>query len=119
MYKIWFEKTVPDAYRHMFEDIADGICAGDHVKRDPYHNMAQAHAVVGGGAAFDGPALDRAPNLLIIARTGVGYDTVDVPACTARDIAVVNAPDAPTYLDRRTGDHPDDDGGAGHQRDNK
>ena len=96
MYKIWFERTVPDAYRHMFEDIAEGICAGDHVKRDPYHNMAQAHAVVGGGAAFDGPALDRAPNLLIIARTGVGYDTVDLPACTARDIAVVNAPDAPT-----------------------
>ncbi|MCY4062121.1 MAG: hydroxyacid dehydrogenase [Chloroflexi bacterium] len=96
MYKIWFEKTVPDAYRHMFEDIAHGICPGDHAKSDPYHLLEQAHGVVGGGAAWDGPALDRAPNLLIIARTGVGYDTVDVPACTARDIAVVNAPDAPT-----------------------
>ncbi len=96
MYKIWFEKTVPDEYRTLFEDIAEGICPGDQVKRDPYHRLEEAQGVVGGGAAYDGPALDRAPNLLIIARTGVGYDTVDVPACTARDIAVVNAPDAPT-----------------------
>ena len=96
MYKIWFEKSVPDEYRHMFEDIADGISPGDQVKRDPYHLLEQAHGALGGGRAFDAPALDRAPNLLIIARTGVGYDTVDLPACTERDVAVVNAPDAPT-----------------------
>ena len=40
--------------------------------------------------------MDRAPDLLIIARTGVGYDTLDVEAATARGIACVNAPDAPT-----------------------
>ena len=40
--------------------------------------------------------MDRAENLLLIARTGVGYDKVDIPAATARQIAVVNAPDAPT-----------------------
>ncbi len=96
MYKIWFEKTVPDEYRYMFENIADGICPGDQAQRDPYHQLAEAHGVIAGGRAYDAAALDGAPNLLIIARTGVGYDTVDVPAATARDIAVVNAPDAPT-----------------------
>ena len=96
MYKIWFERTVPDAYRYLFEDIAEGICPGDRVKSDPYHNLERAHGVVAGGAAYDAPALDRAQNLLIIARTGVGYDKVDLPACSAREIAVVNAPDAPT-----------------------
>lgn len=96
MYKIWFESTVPDEYRHMFEDIADGICPGDRVASDPYHALEQAHGAVAGGRTFDGAALDRAPNLLIIARTGVGYDTLDVDAASARGIACVNAPEAPT-----------------------
>lgn len=96
MYKIWFESTVPDAYRNMFEDIADGICPGDQVASDPYHQLEQAHGVVAGGRAYDAAALDRAPNLLIIARTGVGYDTLDVDAASARGIACVNAPEAPT-----------------------
>ena len=96
MHNIWFERDVPDEYRHMFEHLAEGISPGDQVKSDPYHNLERAHGVMAGGVTYDAAALDRAPNLLIIARTGVGYDTVDVDAATARDIAVVNAPDAPT-----------------------
>ena len=96
MYKIWFESTVPDDYRNMFEDVAEGICPGEQVKTDPYHRLDEAHGVIAGGRAFDGAALDRAPNLLIIARTGVGYDTLDVDAASARGIACVNAPEAPT-----------------------
>jgi D-3-phosphoglycerate dehydrogenase / 2-oxoglutarate reductase len=34
--------------------------------------------------------LGRAPNLLIVSTNGAGYDTVDVKACTARGILVVN-----------------------------
>ncbi len=96
MYKIWFEKTAPAEFRHLFADVAAGIGAGDKAKKDPYHDIEGAHGLLAGGLAYDAPAMDRAPNLLIIARSGVGYDTVDVPAATARDIAVVNAPDAPT-----------------------
>ena len=40
--------------------------------------------------------MDLAPRLRVISRTGVGYDTVDVAAATARGIAVCFAPDAPT-----------------------
>jgi D-3-phosphoglycerate dehydrogenase len=32
----------------------------------------------------------RCPNLLCVSSSGAGYDTVDVPACTAAGIAVVN-----------------------------
>ncbi len=32
----------------------------------------------------------RCPNLLVVSATGAGYDTVDVPACTAAGILVVN-----------------------------
>jgi D-3-phosphoglycerate dehydrogenase / 2-oxoglutarate reductase len=34
--------------------------------------------------------LDRTPNLLLVSTNGAGYDTVDVKACTARGILVVN-----------------------------
>ncbi len=36
------------------------------------------------------PLLERAPNLLCISSGGAGYDTVDVPACTAAGVLVVN-----------------------------
>src|SRR5690348_17391916 len=38
----------------------------------------------------------RAPNLKVIARAGIGVDTIDVPAATRRGIAVMNAPGANT-----------------------
>jgi phosphoglycerate dehydrogenase-like enzyme len=44
-----------------------------------------------------GPAMmDRALELKVIARTGIGYDGVDVGAATARGIAVCNTPAGPT-----------------------
>jgi len=52
-----------------------------------------AHAVLVGLEQVDEPLLDRAPELKIVSRFGVGYDTVDVDACTAAGIAVVITPD--------------------------
>lgn len=40
--------------------------------------------------------IDRAGNLKVIGRAGVGVDNIDVPAATARGIIVVNAPDGNT-----------------------
>jgi phosphoglycerate dehydrogenase-like enzyme len=40
--------------------------------------------------------MDRAPGLRVIARTGIGYEKVDIAAATQRGIAVCNTPDAPT-----------------------
>ena len=34
--------------------------------------------------------LNKTPNLLIVSTNGAGYDTVDVKACTARGVLVVN-----------------------------
>ncbi|HEY8357623.1 MAG TPA: hydroxyacid dehydrogenase [Ramlibacter sp.] len=40
---------------------------------------------------FVGPALlARCPDLLCVSSSGAGYDTIDVPACTAAGVAVVN-----------------------------
>ena len=42
-------------------------------------------------------SLVNAERLKVIARFGVGYDGVDVAACTAADVAVTNTPGAPTH----------------------
>lgn len=40
--------------------------------------------------------IERAPNLKVVARAGIGVDTIDVAAATRRGIAVMNAPGANT-----------------------
>jgi glyoxylate reductase len=51
---------------------------------------------------IDGELLDAAgPNLRIVANVAVGYDNIDVPACTERNVAVTNTPGV---LDETTAD---------------
>jgi D-3-phosphoglycerate dehydrogenase len=53
-----------------------------------------AGAIARADARVDQALLGRAPRLRVIARTGVGVDLIDVPAATARGIAVVITPGA-------------------------
>src|SRR6266550_3665277 len=45
---------------------------------------------------IDGDLLDRAPLLKVVSQMAVGYDNIDVPACTARGVKVGNTPGALT-----------------------
>ncbi len=45
------------------------------------------------GHRFAAESVPPSGRLAVIARFGVGYDTVDVPACTANDVALVITPD--------------------------
>jgi phosphoglycerate dehydrogenase-like enzyme len=49
-------------------------------------------AALAGSEPYTSGVLDANPQLRVIARAGVGYDAVDVPAATARGIAVTIAP---------------------------
>lgn len=52
-----------------------------------------AHGILSHPASrFDRELLDRAPRLKVISNIAVGYDNVDVAACTERGIAVCNTP---------------------------
>lgn len=56
-----------------------------------------ADIIVAGGSKFDAAVMDKLGlNLKAIARTGIGVDTIDLDAATARNILVINTPDAPT-----------------------
>jgi hypothetical protein len=54
--------------------------------------LPEADVLMAGGERLDAGLLDLAPRLKVIARTGVGFDAIDVPAATARGIAVTIAP---------------------------
>jgi len=45
-----------------------------------------------GGDPIDGPAMDAAPKLKVIANVSAGYDNIDVEAATKRGIRVSNTP---------------------------
>ncbi len=49
-------------------------------------------AALAGGEPYTEKVMDAAPDLKIIARTGVGYDQIDVPAATKRGIVVTTTP---------------------------
>jgi D-3-phosphoglycerate dehydrogenase / 2-oxoglutarate reductase len=49
-------------------------------------------AMIAGGEKLSADVLSIAPGLRVIARTGVGYDTVDIPAATAQRIVVTITP---------------------------
>jgi D-3-phosphoglycerate dehydrogenase len=51
-------------------------------------SVSDAAAVVVGLEQVDDALLARAPGLKIVSRFGVGYDTVDIPACTRKGVVV-------------------------------
>jgi D-3-phosphoglycerate dehydrogenase / 2-oxoglutarate reductase len=57
-------------------------------------NLLEADAVIAGGEQYTPAVINALPKLRVIARAGVGYDRVDVPAATARGVAVTITPNA-------------------------
>ena len=97
MYRIWFERTMPEKYAHLMTGVAQSIGAANETPQDPLINLPQAQGVVASSyISYDGDFMDKAPELRVIARTGIGINNVDVAAATARNIAVCYTPEAPT-----------------------
>ena len=59
------------------------------------------------GVRWDGARFDLMPRARVLSRSGIGYDSVDVAAATARGIVVCVAADAPDRLDGRARRRPD------------
>ncbi len=63
-------------------------------EEDLLRDLPGVSAVVAGSESYTAKVLDAAPELRVIARSGVGYDAVDVSAATQRGIAVTITPGA-------------------------
>ncbi len=93
-HRVWFERTIlPDL---LTEVEAAVQVLGPPLPDDALRDFDEAEGVVASVYAYDGAVMDRAPQLRVIARTGIGYDKVDLDAATDRGIAVCNTPDGPT-----------------------
>ena len=56
--------------------------------------VADAHAlVVRSGTEVDAALLESAPELVVVARAGIGVDNIDIEAATEHGVVVANAPD--------------------------
>jgi D-3-phosphoglycerate dehydrogenase len=73
--------------------VLDGHCRFVATPGDAEFALAEG-AIARADARVDRALLGRAPALRVIARTGVGTDLIDVPAATARGVAVVITPGA-------------------------
>jgi gluconate 2-dehydrogenase len=60
------------------------------------HLQGKAGVFVTGTQPIDGALLDACPELKAVCSMAVGYNNIDVPACTARGVLVSNAPDVLT-----------------------
>jgi len=83
------------------EDVFESLNDLAHVRFCPSSNreeflkeLSDAEALVVGGEPIDEDLLEEAPKLRIIARFGVGYERIDLEACTKRGIYVSYTPGA-------------------------
>ena len=60
------------------------------------HLRGKAGALVTGTQPIGAALLDACPQLKAVCSMAVGYDSIDLPACTARGVLVSNAPDVLT-----------------------
>jgi len=66
-------------------------CRGHMPEEDVIKCIPDVTAVIAGAEPYTPHVIKNAPNVQIIARAGVGYNNIDVPAATARGIVVTNA----------------------------
>ncbi len=66
--------------------------AGQMTEDELLATLGGVSATVSGSEPYTARVLESSPTLRVVARVGVGYDAVDVPAATARGIAVTIAP---------------------------
>lgn len=68
------------------------LCQSYASRDELYAQLAAADALIVRSDKVDAELLEHAPNLKIIVRAGAGYDTINLEACSAKGIVVMNTP---------------------------
>lgn len=85
-----------DYVKAQFEPEYEILCVSDHSREEVAEALDESviAVIARGSVFFDGELMDRAPHLKLIARTGVGYDSVSIPEATERGLPVTYTPGA-------------------------
>ena len=87
------QAVCPEGF-HLLEDRADIYVADNGDPNNYLEEMKDADAIIVRIASCNGNVIENSPNLKVIGRTGVGYDSVDVKTATEHGIPVVITPGA-------------------------
>jgi phosphoglycerate dehydrogenase-like enzyme len=89
-------------FEHRYRDVLDaaGLSlaylppgpANQPTEAELYESLPGVEALIAGSDLYSAHFFDRFPNVRVVARVGVGYDSIDVAAATARGVAVTIAP---------------------------
>ena len=92
-YRVLLCRTLHPAGMALLDARPEIVCTILHDPPVPQFHaaLASADATLCWLERVDQAALDAAPKLRCVSRYGVGFDTVDVPACTARGVPVMVA----------------------------
>jgi phosphoglycerate dehydrogenase-like enzyme len=89
--KVWTEVELHPSVVARLTEVAEVISGGTQA------TLPGVDIAIIGASKVNGAFLDHAgPPLKLVARHGIGYNDVDVPAATARGILATNTPDGPT-----------------------
>jgi glyoxylate reductase len=83
------DKTnIPEEVTNILKPYAEVV----YVKKKVLEHLEDAIAILVGSSKINAEFLDKAPNLKVVSRFGVGYDAVDVQECTKRKIYATHTP---------------------------
>jgi lactate dehydrogenase-like 2-hydroxyacid dehydrogenase len=92
--KVFITRPVGDEAIQMLAAQYEVACNTRDVRLTPEEvaeNLRDAAGLMLAGARLTAEALAQAPKLRAVSNVGVGYDNIDLPACTARRIPVTSA----------------------------
>lgn len=96
--RVWTHGPFDPAALAILEPLAQIVSGGQTVTEAWFVVVSACDALILDGLTLmNGPNMDRlGPRVRVLARTGIGYDRIDVEAATERGIMVINTPDGPT-----------------------
>ena len=83
-----FRKILSDAGFELIDPEGDFALTREQLQR----YLPRADAILAGGERLTADLFEQAPWLRVVARTGVGYDLIDLKAATGRNIVVTITP---------------------------
>ena len=96
MSRIWFERDILPSFAASLPESAMILGSATATPDAPYSALSSAQAIMASVFTYDRDVFAQAEDLLVISRTGIGVEKVDIAAATEMGIAVCNAPDGPT-----------------------
>ncbi len=96
-YRVLVAEKIAETGVDMLRERFDVDLGTDWTREQLLDRIGSYHGIlIRSATQLDAEAIERADNLRVVGRAGVGVDNVDVPAASKRGIIVANAPEANT-----------------------